>query len=102
MQRSKWVREYRIDPTELEKFDGALKERWEAYHAAECDSLSAEATHDEKVAVGKTVLRWAEMSEVPIRSTRSVYLTSGSYHALADALVVGWHPEFSELFEAGK
>lgn len=98
VQRSKWVREHRINPTELESFDDALKERWEAHHAGECDLLSTASTPEEKMAVGKIVLRWAETSEVPIRSTRSVYLTSGSYHALADALVVGWHPEFSDLF----
>ncbi len=98
VQRSKWVREHRIDPTELESFDDALKDRWEAHHAGECDSLSPVPTSDEKIAAGKTVLRWAESSEVPIRSTRSVYLTSGSYHALADALAVGWHPEFIDLF----
>lgn len=98
VQRSKWVREHRIDPTELEGFDEALRDRWEAHHAGECDALSAEPTPNEKIAAGKTVLRWAETSEVPIRSTRSVYLTSGSYHALADTLEVGWHPEFADLF----
>jgi hypothetical protein len=98
IQRSKWVREHRIDPTELESFDDTLKERWEAHHAGECDLLSSAPTAEDKIATGKAVLRWAETSEVPIRSTRSVYLTSGSYHALADALVVGWHPEFSDLF----
>lgn len=98
VQRSKWVREHRIDPNELENFDDALKDRWEAYHAGECDSLKSTPTANEKMQTGKTVLRWAETSEVPIRSTRSVYLTSGSYHALADALTVGWHPEFSDLF----
>lgn len=98
VQRSKWVREHRIDPTELESFDDALKERWEAYHAGECDLLSSDPTPEEKLAAGKAVLRWAETSEVPIRSTRSVYLTSGSYHTLADALAVGWHPEFLDLF----
>ena len=98
VQRSKWIREHRINPTELESFDDALKQRWEAHHAGECDLLSPDPTPDEKMAAGKTVLQWAETSEVPIRSTRSVYLTSGSYHALADALVVGWHPEFATLF----
>ncbi|OWV32003.1 hypothetical protein B5C34_00030 [Pacificimonas flava] len=98
VQRSKWVREHRIDPTELESFDAGLKDRWEAYHAGECDSLSSDPTPDEMIATGRTVLRWAETSEVPIRATRSVYLTSGSYHALADGLEVGWHPQFSNLF----
>jgi hypothetical protein len=29
--------------------------------------------------------------------TEQVYLTSGSYHRLADVLMVGWHPRFKEL-----
>jgi hypothetical protein len=98
VQRSKWVREHRIDPTELENFDDALIERWEGQHAGECDLLSSNPTPEEKIATGKAILRWAETNEVPIRSTRSVYLTSGSYHALADALAIGWHPDFSDLF----
>ena len=93
------MREHRIDPTELDCFDDELRDRWEAHHAGECDLISSGATSDDKINVGKSVLRWAETSEVPIRSTRSVYLTSGSYHALADALAVGWHPDFSDMFE---
>ena len=102
VQRSKWVREHRIDPTELENFDDELRGRWEAHHAGECDLLSSEATPDDKTNVGKSVLRWAETGEVPIRSTRSIYLTSGSYHALAETLQVGWHPDFSDMFGTDK
>lgn len=98
VQRSKWVREFRIDPAELDSFDEKLKDRWEAHHAGECDSLSADASDEDKTAMGKEILKWAETSEVPIRTTKSVYLTSGSYHALSDSLKVGWHPDFSELF----
>jgi hypothetical protein len=29
--------------------------------------------------------------------TEQVYLTSGTYHRLADASQIGWHPRFSEL-----
>ena len=29
--------------------------------------------------------------------TEQVYLTSGTYHRLADTVVVGWHPRFKEL-----
>ena len=31
--------------------------------------------------------------------TDQVYLTSGTYHLLADLLEVGWHPEFAKLIE---
>jgi hypothetical protein len=29
--------------------------------------------------------------------TEQVYLTSGTYHRLADLIRVGWHPRFKEL-----
>jgi hypothetical protein len=29
--------------------------------------------------------------------TEQVYLTSGTYHRLADMIRVGWHPRFEEL-----
>ena len=29
--------------------------------------------------------------------TEQVYLTSGTYHRLADLVRVGWHPRFEEL-----
>ena len=31
--------------------------------------------------------------------TEQVYLTSGTYHRMADRLVVGWHPRFKELMK---
>ena len=31
--------------------------------------------------------------------TEQVYLTSGTYHRMADRLVVGWHPRFEELMK---
>jgi hypothetical protein len=29
--------------------------------------------------------------------TEQVYITSGTYHRLADLISVGWHPRFEEL-----
>lgn len=34
--------------------------------------------------------------------TDEIYLTSGTYHLLADLLEVGWHPEYSELIQKTK
>lgn len=95
-QRSKWVREHRIDPAELDDFDVLLKDRWEAQHVASVDEMLEPDSSTDQMAVGKNLLKWAETSEFPIRSTKSVYLTSGSYHALSDTLTVGWHPKFKD------
>lgn len=31
--------------------------------------------------------------------TEQVYLTAGTYHRMADRLIVGWHPRFEELIK---
>jgi hypothetical protein len=31
--------------------------------------------------------------------TEQVYITSGTYHRLADLIRVGWHPRFEELMQ---
>jgi hypothetical protein len=31
--------------------------------------------------------------------TEQVYLTSGTYHRLADLLCVGWHPRYEDLMK---
>lgn len=101
-QRSMWVREHRIDPAELADFDASLRERWEAEHASAVDGLSQGCDDEKKKDVGRNVLRWAETIEVPIRTTKSTYITSGSYHALADEIHVGWHPYFKDLLGDGQ
>jgi hypothetical protein len=101
-QRSKWVREHRIDPAELDEFDATLCERWEAEHASAVDGLETDCDDEARKNVGRNVLRWAETVEVPIRSTRSTFMTSGSYHALSDDLRVGWHPLFQDFLGGSK
>jgi hypothetical protein len=97
-QRSKWVREFKVDPTELNAYDASLTERWSTKSEILKDELQATATEDDKCQIGRRLLGWAEQQEVPIRNARAQFLTSGSYHALADALHVGWHPEFTDRF----
>jgi hypothetical protein len=96
-QRSKWVRELRIDPEELNNFDHHLCERWEAESARVIDELEDSATTEEVKKLGKQLLGWAETNEVPFKNVRSTYLSSGSYHALADSMRVGWHPHYKNL-----
>jgi hypothetical protein len=97
-QRSKWLREFKVDPAELTAYDAALAERWDTRSEILKDELSPGATEESMCGVGRTLLAWAEEQEVPIRSARAQFLTSGSYHALADVLRIGWHPDFAKRF----
>jgi len=98
-QRSKWLREARIDPAELDKYDQNLEERWSTQAAIHCDELPSSSSDDEKCKCGRSTLGWAETQQTPLRGASAQFLTSGSYHALADRLRVGWHPDFKNLFE---
>ncbi len=98
-QRSKWIREFRIDPEELDRFDDELHLRWKTRHAQILDDLPEPCSDTDFAKSGRDLLGWAELSEVPLRTTKSVFLTSGSYHALADAMKLGWHPNYEALLK---
>jgi hypothetical protein len=99
-QRSKWLRQSRIDPAELNKYDVALEDIWSTQFAIFEDELSSQATEHEKCECGRRLLAWAETQQLPLRGASAQFLTSGSYHTLADQFRLGWHPEFKHLFEA--
>lgn len=98
-QRSRWIRDLKLDPAELTRYDAELEEHWSAKYAILQDDLGATPIEDDKVQAGRTLLGWAEMQQVPIRGAQAQFLTSGSYHTLADQMRVGWHPDFQTLFE---
>jgi hypothetical protein len=97
-QRSKWLREALVDPAELEKYDESLEAGWSTQYAIAQDEISPSSTEDDKCKVGRALLAWAETEEKPLRGASAQFLTSGSYHALADQRRLGWHPEFKKLF----
>lgn len=98
-QRSKWLREFKIDPAELLAYDNSLAERWDTRSEILKDEIESGADDEAKCAAGRKLLAWAEELEIPIRSARAQFLTGGSYHALADRLRVGWHPDFKLHFQ---
>jgi hypothetical protein len=97
-QRSKWLRHLKIDPAELDAYDATLTERWTTQAAILHDELPSGAGDDAKCKSGRDLLGWAETQEVAIRNAKAQFLTSGSYHALADSMVVGWHPDYKVIF----
>jgi hypothetical protein len=99
-QRSKWLRESRIAPEELNKYDAELEERYVTQAAIVRDELSATPNDDDKCKNGRELLGWAETQQLPLRGASAQFLTSGSYHTLADQIRVGWHPDFEKLFGA--
>lgn len=97
-QRSKWLREAKIDPADLSRYDNILEESWLTQSAIVSDELPADATEDTKCKTGRSLLGWAETQQTPLRGAAAQFLTSGSYHALADQVRLGWHPDYKKLF----
>ena len=98
-QRSKWLREAKIDPAELTRYDNDLQERWGTQCAIVTDELGIDADEDDKRKCGRGLLGWAEVQETPLKGASAQFLTGGSFHALADTVKVGWHPEFTKYFK---
>jgi hypothetical protein len=96
-QRSKWIRDLKVDPAELQRYDSELEDQWSAQSAVILDEMSAAASDFDKLKAGRTLLGWAETRQVALRGASAQFLTSGTYHALADGMRVGWHPDYKSL-----
>jgi hypothetical protein len=101
-QRSKWVREARVDPAEMNGYDKSLCDLWRTRFAIMADEITSDTNEDDKRKAGRGLLGWAETQMIPLRGTQAQFLTSGSYQALADEIRVGWHPEFEGKFQTVK
>jgi len=100
-QRSEWVRENALLDGEAQRYDDALVDRWERECEAQADG--ADLSSDEKrKAHGRIIFHWANRYQAPFRNRHEAWLTSGSYHVLADNIRVGWHPDFRTLFETNE
>jgi hypothetical protein len=100
-QRSEWVREHALLDGEAQRYDDYLVDRWERECQARADG--ADLSSDEKKrAHGRQLFHWANRYQAPFRNRHEAWLTSGSYHVLADSVRVGWHPEFQQLFSAAE
>lgn len=92
-QRAKWAREALLLDGESARFDDALYDRWERKADALLASIPLDTDADKKQ-YGQTMCGWASRDAYPFRNVVAAWITSGSYHALADKVRIGWHPDF--------
>jgi hypothetical protein len=79
-------------------FETALIARWQKISASVQRTQSNRSSED----IGFAILTETTLdhcAKLAGSDTEQVYLTSGSYHRLADSLHVGWHPKFKELMQ---
>lgn len=96
-QRSIWAREALLLDGEAERYDADLVDRYERRHDAMADERQC-GTDDEKARFGRQLCHWACQQEVQFRDVVETWITSGSFHALADRSRLGWHPDYATMF----
>lgn len=96
-QRSRWARENLLLDGEAERYDRSLEDAWRRKHIAACEDSGADQAV--QIQQGRHLLRWACSFPKPLRNRDELWLSSGSFQILADALRVGWHPNYQDLIK---
>jgi len=65
------------------------------------DEISEDTQEPDKRPRGPQVLGWAETQMMPLRGTQA-HSHKWSYHALADEVRIGWHPDYQGMFGVAK
>jgi hypothetical protein len=99
-QRSRWARESLLLDGEASRYDAELRDRWQREFEANRERADL-TTEDGKKECGRNTFHWANRSQIPFRNRSEMWLTTGSFQMLADALSVGWHPEYASIFGPG-
>jgi len=99
-QRSLWVREQLLLANELQNYEAVLIDEWNRLFNIMKENLvdyGEELTEQEKVKTGRTLFGNIENSNISIREkVTQPFIMRGSYHDLANRMMVGWHVDFME------
>ena len=96
-QRSRWARENLLLDGETDRYDRALWDAWRRRFLAAVTDVSADCDDGIKQAAGRDVFRWACQHQKPLRNRDEIWLSSGSFQILSDAIRLGWHPHYESL-----
>ena len=97
-QRSHWARQKLLFDGEVGRFDTTLIEEWQPRFAQMPDDLGQDSDEVTLRAAAHNLYAWVETdARFPLRATVSRFLNVGSYHILADALRVGWRPDYQTV-----
>lgn len=102
-QRSNWLRQGLVYANELDIYEHRLKDSWEHAFFDMEEELSDynTPTEAEKIKAGKALYRKMMEQDIRIRKgVEAAYVMKGTYHHLANRLVVGWHIDFLEKLKS--
>jgi len=99
-QRSLWVREQLLLANELQDYEAVLVDEWNRLFAIMKENLAdygEELTEQQKAKAGRDLFGNIENLNLPIRErVTQPFIMRGSYHDLANRMMVGWHVDFME------
>lgn len=94
VNRTKWSEMGYVDETSYDQFEDSLERAWRNYKRR----IQAEAPLDEGAANGRKLYSDCCLHKATLQAIEAPdHFVAGSYHALADALTVGWHPDYRSL-----
>jgi hypothetical protein len=95
--RTAWSERGDVEPKSFKEFETHLQEQWKA----RLNAIQVEFSEKSEMARGKLLYARCQTYQAKLQSMEpSPYFTLGCFHALADALAVGWHPSFRVLLSA--
>lgn len=99
-QRSLWVREQLLLVNELQEYEASLIDEWQRLFTImkeELDDYKPNISDLERARRGRQLFGDIEDQNIPIRKrVTQPFIMRGSYHDLANRMVVGWHVDFME------
>lgn len=99
-QRSLWVREQLLLANELQDYEALLIDEWNRLFSIMKEKLAdygEELTEQSKAKAGRELFGNIEDFNLPIRErVTQPFIMRGSYHDLANRMIVGWHINFME------
>jgi hypothetical protein len=100
-QRSQWTRQNLLFDGEVSKFERTLLEEWQPRFEMMCEALNGTSGDVTIRQAGQELYNWVETeARFPFRTISARFLNVGSYHILANDLKVGWHRDYTTLFNS--
>lgn len=97
-QRANWVREDLLYINELDKYEERLLDEWQRLFfemEEELDKYEDSIEEKQKQKYGRSLFNRIQDKDIRIRARCSEpFVMRGSYHILANRLLVGWHVDF--------
>jgi len=94
--RTTWGERAEVMPEDFDDFVSRLQRAWEQQR----DKIAIERADDDEGARGRLLFGACSVLDIRLAGLDvPTHFVPGSYHALAEDLVVGWHPQFEDLLK---